>query len=488
MKKTTLLFLTILTIGLSYGQNQHVVKYVRKNASSPEAQADLKAMKIALEKMREMKCENGLSWYYQGAIHNIPNEINGKNKLCPEYQTSKDKLFAWGNCTHINTEAAQLHFLLWHRMYIWYFEQIVRELSGKQDFALPYWNYGQDNIMPEKIRQKGSSLFESARYTILNQGQSIPKDKAATIRLSIQELKNNPIFVSDAGFSKMMEINPHGFMHDLIGGTYAEPKPELFFNQIYQKEESGLMALVPSAGFDPVFWLHHSMVDRIWESWDRLPGKPRPTLKELEAYPWEYNFIKPNGEQITYTVKEMYDIIFNLGYTYDSFLYTSDTPPLFASNNLSKEQKIPIQDSKGEIVWEQKVGKIIKGVAFSHKVNNKFTRRTNRILKSDSTKPHLILNLSVVTYKEPDDYYNVFLRYPDKEDEYVGSMTFFGVAHDHGTGENHTIGESGVNLNFSYFITDDLIHSAKNFEVIIKKNGAGNAKITLEKISISKLN
>lgn len=486
MKKVILLLAAVLMVGIGYSQSKSNVKYVRLNASSPEAQADLEAMNVAFKKMRAMGCDNGLSWYYQGAMHNIPGTINGQNTLCSEYQKSTDKLWAWGDCTHNGTQNAKLHFLFWHRMYIWHLEKIVRELSGKADFALPYWNYGQQNTMPSLLSDKQTSLYEQARYTVLNNGQPIPATNVNDIEQAINELRTNPTFAGDAGFSRSLEGSPHGYMHDLIGGEYANPS-ESFFNEIYQLNDySGLMANVPSAGFDPVFWLHHSMVDRIWESWDVSPNGQRPTLADLEKYPWQYEFIEPNGQRVTYTVQQMYDVVFNLDYKYSDLLYTTDEA-LVASTEKATITKASFQDPKKTLVWEQKVNKTLGETVFVHKVVNKLSKSTNKSLKSEANS-NIVLNLDVVVYKEPVGYYTVYLRYPGEEDKYVGVMTFFGVAHDHGTGENHTIGEEGVKLNYSYYISDDLLETDKPFEVIIKKNGSGNAQVTLEKIGMSKIN
>ncbi|WP_311260709.1 hypothetical protein, partial [Xanthomonas sp. WCS2017Cala2-12] len=70
---------------------------------------------------------------------------------------------------------------------------------------------------------------------------------------------------------------------------------------------------------------------------------------------------------------------------------------------------------------------------FTHKVASNFAQSTNKAFKT-AVNSRIVLNLDVVVYKEPKDYYTVYLRYPGKEDEYVGTMTFFGVSHEHGTG------------------------------------------------------
>ena len=50
-------------------------------------------------------------------------------------------------CPHANW-----YFLPWHRAYIRSFERICQELSGKADFALPYWNWTADRQFPAAFR------------------------------------------------------------------------------------------------------------------------------------------------------------------------------------------------------------------------------------------------------------------------------------------------------------------------------------------------
>ena len=38
-------------------------------------------------------------------------------------------------------------------------------------------------------------------------------------------------------------------------------------------ERSGSMSAVPAAGYDPIFWAHHTMIDRLWRLWQMAhPG------------------------------------------------------------------------------------------------------------------------------------------------------------------------------------------------------------------------
>ncbi len=464
-------------------------KYVRKNAASPEAKEDLDAMARAFKIMRSMTCEDSRSWYYQGAIHNIPKEIIGANKLCPGYETENDKLFAWGDCTHTKTEASSLHFLLWHRMYTWHLEQIIRELSGKADFALPYWNYGSDvlsdNQLPTQFVDKKGSLYASARLSLLNNGKPIADTTVADIKEELGRLATTEGFAWEEGFSQQLEAAPHGLLHDYIGADGVE----LFYNPIFQKEMSGLMANVPSAGFDPVFWLHHSMIDRIWTQWDQSEYGERPTLKHLKVQPWEYHFIQPNGDEVTYTLDEVYAIVFNPDYVYQD----AQAPVLAMAreDQMTVNSRGMVQDPPKEIViWKQQVGKVItdQQIIGQPRELSKLARNFNKSDRGfDAVDQRLLLKLDVSVYKEIGDYYKVYIHYPDgkKADQYIGMMTFFGVSHVHDLGELHSFEEEGANLSFTYRVPDNLLETGQPFEIKLIKRGQGAGNVTLESITLS---
>ncbi|NNL91043.1 MAG: tyrosinase family protein [Saprospiraceae bacterium] len=496
----------IFTTGFSqkpdYKRTNTSKQYVRKNATSPSAKADLDAMADAFEIMRSMRCDAGRSWYYQGAIHNIPAKIIGANKLCALYETEKDKLFAWGDCTHavktdtLAKEKAALHFLLWHRLYTWHLEKIVRKLSCKEDFAIPFWNYGSDivdeNRLPSQLQDPTNALYEQSRYSLLNNGYPIDDSTRMDIGLQLNSLATTTPFGGETGFSQILEASPHGLMHDYIG---ADGK-EILWNEIYQDSMSGLMANVPSAGFDPVFWLHHSMVDRIWWEWDNSEYGSRPTLEELKEYPWEYNFIEPNGDEITYSLEEVYAIVFDPDYTYEDveepqILTEVQSPSMptslkdaFAS---TKKMKKSVQQGGEILLWKHGFNRVIGNKPFKHLVSKDNAKKTIKHFKK-AQPSKLVLRINVVVYKEPGHYFTVFLRYKDQPDKYLGMMTFFGVNHHHGVQHHHSLGEEGAKLSFAYEISDDLVDTNDEFEIIINKRGDSKAKVTVETMSLSAIN
>ena len=57
-------FLMLESSGLAQPQGGAATVYVRKNASTPAAKADLVALQTAIAKMKALDCSDPRSWYY----------------------------------------------------------------------------------------------------------------------------------------------------------------------------------------------------------------------------------------------------------------------------------------------------------------------------------------------------------------------------------------------------------------------------------------
>ena len=87
------------------------------------------------------------------------------------------------------------------------------------------------------------------------------KDAIPQLKNDVDRLLDNPNYMS---FQADFDFGPHGNIHVLVGGAGGQsPLPG----------NAGDMSRVISASFDPIFWLHHSMVDKVWFDWQALhPG------------------------------------------------------------------------------------------------------------------------------------------------------------------------------------------------------------------------
>jgi peroxiredoxin len=96
------------------------------------------------------------------------------------------------------------------------------------------------------------------------------------------------------GFSPRMDQNPHFFTHIAIGGDMAD---------------------FATVGGDPLFYLHHCNLDRIWESWNRLGNKNSTDPKYLKR---KFAFGDRTGKRVDLPV-DAADRVAQLAYRYDAY-------------------------------------------------------------------------------------------------------------------------------------------------------------------------
>lgn len=448
MKK--LFFLSILTL-LMISCKKHEKRYVRKNIHSVEARKDVEALDKALKIMREKNCSDPLSWYYQGSIHWIPDTINN-NLLCDSYKNVSDLKDAWDNCTHTPQGQEVLHFLVWHRMYIYHFEKIIRKLSGYDDFALPYWAYTnndkEDKTLQETFRNASSSLYENARFDSLNMGYPVSGEIERALDLT-------KLFKSTSYETFCINIDkaPHGAMHDYIGAGNDTTGLLKFDNKITNSVTStGLMGWVPTAGFDPVFWTHHSNIDRLWQQWTNSENGKNVTIDDLNKTPWPYEFFDENGKKVTYSLEEVLKVIYDLDYNFDD----------------TKVQ--PKENPKETIVRSKKFE--------TKKLSQKLTSNKTEV---NLGQKELFLGdkvlITVSFLNVPKGSYEVYLSLdndPHPSDEgFLGFMTFFGADHkvQGKTCQRGCCGnlvEGRRRQTFTFEVTDK--PKDKNLKIVILKN------------------
>lgn len=456
--KKFLLVILLIVISVSFTRlavNRSISSYsfVRKEIHSPLAIADVKALNIALDSMRKLPCSNPLSWYYQGAMHWIPDTIK-VNPLCPSYTSVANLYPAWDNCTHTKDGHEKLHFLAWHRLYIWHFEKIVRKLSGYQKFALPYWGYTDNELtLQASFRDTTSALYEPARFDSLNAGY--PLDGEILRALDTTKLFSYTTFEE---FSNHINAAPHGAMHDYIGHGNTDPDTtkKTVWNKILNEYSSdGLMGWVPTAGFDPVFWTHHSEIDRLWQQWSNSPNGRAITLEILTSHPWSYTFFDENGNKVQYTPEQVLDILYNMDYKFDDVDMrkpTNESNPILKTTNQPIVQYTPKTPIKinGQITDAVVLGK-------------------TAVQNSTET---VTMTVETIFDVRPTGVYEVYVNhtgdiYSTRDSSFAGFMTFFESQGKHVEQFNFTIPKAGT-----YKVA------------IYKYNGKPNGNISIKQITI----
>ena len=218
----------------------------------------------------------------------------------------------WGTCPHSSKDVANDMFLPWHRLYLHFFNKTLKKASGSAEFVLPYWKY-EDNYdeesfsvaLPTQFTEQDKSIYSQYRTKGLNTGQQSinaymnGKGEGVDI-LGSEALKAEKFFSNERnGFSNLIEQDPHGMMHCGVGANCIAP----------------YMGVVPAAGNDPIFYLHHRNIDRLWQKWMETKSKGKEiTLewakKNLGMDPaWfekEMSFVDENGNKVTVKVADAF--------------------------------------------------------------------------------------------------------------------------------------------------------------------------------------
>ncbi|MCO8124446.1 tyrosinase family protein [Stieleria sp. TO1_6] len=184
---------------------------------------EIESLRQGIAVMKSRPASDRTSWTFQANMHGT--------------FTGSDPLF--NQCQH-----GTLHFLSWHRIYLYHFEQILAEAAGDPDLTLPYWDWTNDRALPLEFREPAdasNSLFDDSRS--INQGALLP---TSVVGDDLADAMARNSFSGFSGFNNQLEGSPHGAVHVLIGGR---------------------MGSVPTAANDPIFWLHHCNIDRLWDHW-----------------------------------------------------------------------------------------------------------------------------------------------------------------------------------------------------------------------------
>jgi tyrosinase len=201
------------------------------------------------------------------------------------------------------------YFFAWHRGYLAYFERQLRSVSGDASLVLPYWDYYSYATLPSEFTNASSTnpLYVDRMNTNVRQ--------ALTMAPFSPTLTNFPRGMSNA-FEPSFEDAPHNPVHNIIGNVMATMQSPV----------------------DPIFWLHHANVDRLWVAWVAAGGG-RTMPSKTSSY-WAGSHVYASN--LTMPRQSTYDTRTNLGYSYQNELMPVTLPlAQVSSNNIFRVQAMP---------------------------------------------------------------------------------------------------------------------------------------------------
>jgi tyrosinase-like protein/polyphenol oxidase family protein len=286
----------------------------------------LAALRRGVSEMKKRKPSDPLSWFYQAAMHGVTVEAIQIAAQADSNIIAVDQKKYWNQCPHFGQASA--NFLPWHRAYTYYFERIVRAHTGDPAFSLPYWDYlpsdrrkfpkdfGIQHIDGIQDQAHENPLFHPERDFYFTRyehwsGGDLPYSQLADGAVDWSKARDSAVFFGqtereglggavddeDSSTRGLLESYPHDPIHRVVGGII--PRPNLP-DGTPQDAVTGAMASPPTAGFDPIFCVHHTNIDRLWAEWSCMPGKSWgvfPPQAWFDDDPWVFFDVeqKPNG-------------------------------------------------------------------------------------------------------------------------------------------------------------------------------------------------
>lgn len=222
------------------------------SGSEDEAKRNARYFKEAVAKMKKISKDtpdNMMGWLAQAKIH----------------------------LEHCGGGTKDIHFtslfLSWHRAYLAYFEEVCRKtlcdlkVPDYDDFALPYWDWSKSAFIPEIFRGNVINEWNDELNSV-----EPPKDwNLGAEDQKWERIKDWEAECSEVGQTEIAKVWKSDIF-DIIGmipssGKYYSGTLQKGIHNSIHRFVKGNMSSPSAAALDPLFWLHHANIDRIWDQW-----------------------------------------------------------------------------------------------------------------------------------------------------------------------------------------------------------------------------
>lgn len=254
------------------------------------------------------------------------------------------------HCTESNKAHPQVHwgwhFLPWHRGYLYFLERILANILTTEfgidgsTFALPYWDWSSQHGMPNtKIREQSglaspffgydptkedmtaddglgfdnSALYDGNRGPSPQKPQMDPANELtpeSRQHVAMTRYYMSPEYINlclaapweqfggqpviDRNGQGLIEAGPHNCGHDWVGIRFGKNRN---------------MGTLRSAAADPIFFMHHCNIDRIWS----LYTQPQPDPTGDWGAP-VYHWTDIDGKQVVASAEDIITKFTNIQY------------------------------------------------------------------------------------------------------------------------------------------------------------------------------
>lgn len=173
--------------------------------------------------------------------------------------------YCWHHQRNRRNQTAIRLFLPWHRAYLYRFEQAAKDFVSS--VTIPWWDWRSEAsrregipqaFAQEKVNGKPNPLYNSHIFA--------PTARPSPIDRRTRRFPGKPSSLPAADtVEELLKFSDYGDFNDEIEGYHDSIHG-------WTGGRRGDMASVGTAAYDPIFWSHHCMIDRIWRLWQLKHG------------------------------------------------------------------------------------------------------------------------------------------------------------------------------------------------------------------------
>ena len=408
-----------VTVGCKVHVRQDIAKL------TPAQIGSLKKGLLVMMRRSHLNPNDPTGFTFQANIHSTA----ASSGMCPMGDPSNP---LWDQCQHYSNL-----FFPWHRMYLYYFERILRAASGDPNLTLPYWNYesSSEQTLPDAFRTPATDcaddpdahpgcnpLYVPGRSMnggeILFQGSATQpaaaSDSAAMADLTFEGASGffgggpppgtppaSCHFDSNQGD---LEAQPHDIIHGQVGPPY--------------------MQYTTISANDPVFYAHHTEIDHLWEVWLALGGGRTNPTSDTDWMNTSFRFYDETGNVVSLPVKDTLNIITQLDYRYDDEKQAGGRASRTSSKETTPFSPAPPQQIA---VSTEAAGLSNETIHFNLKLSADAAEKINGVLVDKQFSHGIVLNIDIEDAQEPTGvYYEVYVDLPADQTPSFGSIYYVG--------------------------------------------------------------
>lgn len=261
---------TATATGATLGLAQATPRVRRNVKNLDPAGPEITQLREAFRVLEGRPSSNVLSWLTQANIHR-------------------------NACAHANW-----WFFPWHRAYLFYFERVLQAAVSDPTLSIPYWDWSDPDTRTIPAPFWTQYLYRVYRNVGPTDAVLDEYVDPASVVEPILEITDFTSFHGSPSSDPRVRVaagwlegSPHNNVHNWVGGAMAVPA---------------------WAAQDPIFWLHHANVDRLWSEWIRrnpggLSTDPAWLNQVFGFYDWTGQVVGIMPSQVPSTEA--------LGYTYE---------------------------------------------------------------------------------------------------------------------------------------------------------------------------